>query len=73
MKTATDEAIRIEAYLLSEKSGHPAGMEAYFWQEAELIVASRAEKAPVKRLAAKAKPKSAVAAKAVAAKKAKRA
>ena len=66
----TDEAIRIEAYLLSEKSGHPAGMEAYFWQEAELIVASRAEKpVPPKRLAAKAKPKSAVAAKAMAAAK----
>ena len=53
-----DEAIRIEAYLLSEKAGHPAGMEAYFWQEAELIVADRAEKpsAP-KRLAAKGKAK----------------
>jgi hypothetical protein len=54
-----DEFIRIEAYLLSEKAGHPAGMETYFWQEAELIVAGRSEKAAPKRLAAKGKPKAA--------------
>ena len=53
-----EEAIRIEAYLLSEKAGHPAGMESYFWQEAELIVAAVDDKpAPAKRLAVKSKPK----------------
>ena len=53
-----EEAIRIEAYLLSEKAGHPAGMEAYFWREAELIVVGRDEKpAAPKRLAAKGKAK----------------
>jgi hypothetical protein len=59
MKSNAEEMIRIEAYLLSEKAGHPAGMEAYFWQEAELIVAGRSgeKPAPRKRLAAKAKPK----------------
>ena len=36
-----DEAIRIEAYLLSEKAGHPAGMEAYFWEQAQVIVQAR--------------------------------
>jgi hypothetical protein len=60
-----DEAVRIEAYLLSEKAGHPAGMESFFWTEAEVIVAARTEKpAPPKRLAAKAKPKAAAAQKA---------
>jgi hypothetical protein len=54
-----NESIRIEAYLLSEKAGHPAGMEAYFWQEAELLVASRSEKSAPKRLAAKGKAKAA--------------
>jgi hypothetical protein len=53
-----EEAIRIEAYLLSEKAGHPAGMEDYFWQEAELIVAAVGDKpAAAKRLAVKSKPK----------------
>ena len=32
-----DEAIRIEAYLLSEKAGHPSGMDAYFWEQAQAI------------------------------------
>lgn len=42
-KTKTiGEAIRIEAYLLSEKAGHPAGMEHYFWTQAEGIVHARA-------------------------------
>ena len=65
-----DELIRIEAYILSEKAGHPAGMEAYFWQEAELLVASRSEKSAPKRLAAKGKAK--VVAPAPVAKKAKK-
>jgi hypothetical protein len=64
------EAIRIEAYLLSEKAGHPAGMDAYFWQEAELIVADRGEKpAPPKRLAVKGKAKAPAATKKKAPKK----
>ena len=37
-----NESIRIEAYLLSEKAGHPAGMEHYFWTQAEAIVHARA-------------------------------
>jgi hypothetical protein len=66
-----EEAIRVEAYLLSEKAGHPVGMEAYFWQEAELIVAGRNEKpVPAKRLAAKGKPKAGAAAKSAAGAKA---
>ena len=65
----SEEAIRIEAFILSEKAGHPAGMEAYFWQEAELIVAGRTDKpAPAKRLAAKGTPKAGTAAKPGAAK-----
>jgi len=43
------ESIRIEAYLLSEKAGHPSGMEDVFWVEAESIVRGRqgeAAKAP---------------------------
>jgi len=36
-----DEAIRIEAYLLSEKAGHPSGMEHYFWEQALAIVQAR--------------------------------
>lgn len=53
-----EESIRIEAYLLSEKAGHPGGMDAYFWSEAELIVAGRGAEKPAapKRLAAKGKP-----------------
>jgi hypothetical protein len=68
-----EEAIRIEAFILSEKAGHPAGMETYFWREAELIVAGRGaggEKSGApKRLSAKAKPKAAAAAKPAAAAK----
>jgi hypothetical protein len=57
-----EEAVRIEAFILSEKAGHPAGMETYFWREAELIVAGRtsagSEKSgPPKRLSVKAKSK----------------
>ena len=53
-----DESIRIEAYLLSEKAGHPSGMEHYFWKEAEAIVHARtkAVTTAVKKAAA-AKPK----------------
>ena len=36
-----DEAIRIEAYLLSEKAGHPSGMDAIFWTQAVEIVHGR--------------------------------
>lgn len=39
--TNTEDAIRIQAYLLSEKAGHPAGMEAAFWAEAERLVNGR--------------------------------
>ncbi len=55
-----EELIRIEAYLLSEKAGHPEGMDAYFWTEAELIVAGRtAEKAasPKRLVSSKTKAK----------------
>ena len=54
-----DELIRIEAYLLSEKAGHPQGMDDYFWSEATVIVAGRAgeKAAKPKRLAAKGKSK----------------
>ena len=61
---STEEAVRIEAYLLSEKAGHPSGMEAYFWEQAQGIVKARntAVAGAVKKAAAtkaKAKPKSA--------------
>lgn len=36
-----EEAIRIEAYLLSEKAGHPAHLEKSFWVQAEAIVHGR--------------------------------
>ena len=38
---SVEEAIRIEAYILSEKAGHPSGMEHAFWQQAETIIHSR--------------------------------
>ena len=41
-----DEAIRLEAYLLSEKAGHPTGMEQFFWQQAEALVQKRSTTAP---------------------------
>ena len=34
----TETLIRLEAYLLSERAGHPAGMDAIFWKQAEAIV-----------------------------------
>ena len=36
-----EESIRLEAYLLSEKAGHPSGMEQYFWTQAEALVQKR--------------------------------
>ena len=50
------EAIRTEAYLLSEKAGHPPGMETAFWAQAETLVASRAAKSAPKRKAASKPP-----------------
>ena len=35
------ELTRIEAYLLSEKAGHPSHMHDYFWTQAEAIVRQR--------------------------------
>ncbi len=37
----THELTRIEAYLLSEKAGHPSHMHDYFWTQAEAIVRQR--------------------------------
>lgn len=52
-----DEAIRIEAYLLSEKAGHPKGMEHTFWKQAEAIVHSRlTSKITKEKRSAKGKP-----------------
>ena len=76
------ELTSIEAYLLSEKAGHPSHMHDYFWAQAEAIVRQRAaivdvaikasgKKAP--KTTAKAKPaptaKPAIAAKKAVAKK----
>jgi hypothetical protein len=42
-KTQTlDDSIRAEAYLLSEKSGHPPGMSEFFWFKAEALVLGKA-------------------------------
>lgn len=35
------EYIRLEAYLLSEKAGHPSGMDESFWTQAEAMVHGR--------------------------------
>ena len=35
------EYIRLEAYLLSEKAGHPTGMDEFFWAQAEAMVHGR--------------------------------
>ena len=58
-----EESIRIEAYLLSEKAGHPSGMDAYFWEQAQAIVQARTtavagavKKAAANKAKAKAKP-----------------
>ncbi len=50
-----EESTRIEAYLLSEKAGHPSGMDAYFWEQAQAIVQARktAVAGAVKKAAAK--------------------
>ena len=37
-KHDTETLIRLEAYLLSERAGHPAGMDAIFWKQAETLV-----------------------------------
>lgn len=72
-----EESIRIQAYLLSEKEGHPSGMEGFFWRQAEALVAAKlkAKKSktkvkakaktpvPVEAPKAKASPKAAKAAK----------
>ncbi len=51
-----EELIRLEAYLLSEKAGHPAHMERKFWVQAEAIVKERlAAKAPKKAVGKTAK------------------
>lgn len=70
-RQTSEEAIRIEAYILSEKAGHPGGMEHYFWTQAEAIVqARRTAVAVAVEAAAKpaARPKAAAAAKQAAAK-----
>ena len=36
------ETIRAQAYLLSEKAGHPPGLEDFFWFQAEAMVLERA-------------------------------
>ena len=36
------ELTRVEAFLLSEKAGHPSHMHDYFWAQAEAIVRQRA-------------------------------
>ncbi len=36
-----NELTRIEAFLLSEKAGHPSHMNDYFWAQAEAIVRQR--------------------------------
>ena len=56
------EHIQLEAYLLSERAGHPTGMDKFFWMQAEAIVHGRtavvapAGKAKPKKPAAKSKP-----------------
>ncbi len=35
------EHIRLEAFLLSEKAGHPTGMDEFFWAQAEAMVHGR--------------------------------
>lgn len=55
---SVNESTRIEAYLLSEKAGHPSGMDHYFWKEAEAIVHARTKVvATAVKKAAAAKPK----------------
>ena len=34
--------IQLEAYLLSERAGHPTGMDNFFWMQAEAMVHGRA-------------------------------
>lgn len=38
---SVEESIRLEAYLLSEKAGHPPDMDTMFWAQAEQIVHGR--------------------------------
>lgn len=62
-----EESVRLEAYLLSERAGHPHGMDAVFWTQAEAIVHGRTAaiapsvvakpaKAPARKTAAKKPP-----------------
>lgn len=43
------DAIRTEAYLLSEQAGHPPGMDKFFWQEAEALVLRASRPIPADR------------------------
>lgn len=36
------ERIQLEAFLLSERAGHPVGMDKFFWMQAEAMVHGRA-------------------------------
>ncbi len=56
---ALEDAIRVEAYILSERAGHPAGMEEVFWVQAEETVYSRltGSKPPSRKMAVKKAPK----------------
>ena len=69
---SVEEIIRLEAYLLSERSGHPHGLEKTFWVQAEAIVHGRTAavapsvlKTAAEAPAAKAAPKKKTAVKAV--------
>ena len=42
-----DELTRLEAYLLSEKAGHPSHMHDYFWTQAEAMVRQRVAIVPI--------------------------
>ena len=58
------EHIRLEAFLLSEKAGHPAGMDQTFWVQAEAIVHGRTAVVAGAGKSTKAKAKPSAAAKA---------
>ncbi len=51
------ERIQLEAYLLSERAGHPTGMDKFFWMQAEAMVHGRtAVVAPAGKTKAAKKP-----------------
>ncbi len=53
---SVQELIRLEAYLLSERAGHPHGMQQAFWAQAEGIILGRSHKTkPAKKPAATSK------------------